>query len=52
MRKKNIIFNLLVLLLISFVAAGCSSKQTLEKTTVGTPTLFFYGFGSGYHAEE
>lgn len=52
MRKKNIIFNLLVLLLISFVAAGCSSKQTLEKTTVGTPTLFFHGFGSGYHAEE
>ena len=52
MRKKNIIFSLLTLLLVSFVVVGCSSKQTSEKTTVGTPTLFFHGFGSNYHAEE
>lgn len=52
MRKKNIIFSLLTLLLVSFVVVGCSSKQTSEKTTVGTPTLFFHGFGSSYHAEE
>lgn len=52
MKKKNIIFSLLTLLLISFVVAGCSPKQTLERTTIGTPTLFFHGFGSSYHAEE
>lgn len=46
MRKKNIIFSLLTLLLVSFVVVGRSSKQTSEKTTVGTPTLFFHGFGS------
>lgn len=50
--KKKILGPLLILL--GFVLAGCSNTQDTKSTKVkiGTPTLFFHGGGSSYHAEE
>lgn len=50
--KKKILGPLLILL--GFVLAGCSNTQDAKSTKVkiGTPTLFFHGGGSSYHAEE
>lgn len=52
MKKKNIIFSLLTLLLISLTITGCSQQSKSSKIAIGTPTIFFHGFGSSYHAEE
>lgn len=53
MKKK---FLIPVLAILTIILAACSnSKSTSAKTskvTIGTPTLFFHGGGSSYHAEE
>lgn len=50
--KKKILFPLLALLVL--VLAGCSNSESAKasKVKIGTPTIFFHGGGSSYHAEE
>lgn len=53
MKKKFLIPFLAILTII--LAACSNSKSTSAKTSkvkIGTPTLFFHGGGSSYHAEE
>lgn len=51
MKKKSLF--ILLMASIMLVLAGCSSQSNNEKVQINsTPTLFFHGGGSSYHAEE
>lgn len=55
MNTKQIWRLLVPILLIALIAVGCQSKSGSKKQNVritSTPTLFFHGGGSSYHAEE
>ena len=53
MKKKNLFALLMTSILL--ILAGCSSQDNISSKKVqitSTPTLFFHGGGSSYHAEE
>lgn len=53
MKKKSLF--ILIISSILFILAGCSSQSDSNNRKIqitSTPTLFFHGGGSSYHAEE
>lgn len=52
MKKKNLF--ILIIASIMLILTGCESRNNSSKKVQidSTPTIFFHGGGSSYHAEE
>lgn len=53
MKKKKGLLGILAIVSLFLTACSSQADTSTQKTVVtGTPTIFFHGYGSSYHAEE
>ena len=53
MKKRKVLLGILAIASLFLTACSSQADTSTKKTVVtGTPTIFFHGYGSSYHAEE